>query len=423
LVGYWRSIVFIYLQKLENEMNILFITHKFPPTIGGMEKHSFELLHCLKKKHTVHELIYDNQEGRGRFFFLLKKRVKKILQKYPNIDIIYLNDALLANVAIGLKQFTSIPIVSTFHGLDVVFPNSFYQKKILPKLWNLDAVISVSEATAQACRERGFDNQKVFAVKNGIDHDIANHSIRKDFLTFFQKKYNLNLEGKKILVTMGRPVRRKGFSWFIENVLPNLDEDVLFLLVGPRKGGEPLFLNFLPKKIKHEIQLMFGMGSDENKINTLLENPVLQKKAIQLGKLPFDEILELISVSDLFVMPNIKVAGDAEGFGLVALEAAIRATPVVAAGIEGITDAIEEGKNGFLLPSKNSNAWVKKISELLLKKDQLLDLGIKGKDYTLGNFSWEMMADGYTEVFEKVLLENSTGNEKAVGGMKLSKFS
>ena len=385
-------------------MNILFITHKFPPTIGGMEKHSFELLQCLKRKHTVHELIYDNQEGRGRFFFLLKKRVRRILQQYTDIDIIYLNDALLANVAIGLKQITKVPIVATFHGLDVVFPNKFYQKKILPKLWNLDAVIAVSNATAESCLDRGFDIQKVFAVKNGIDHDIANHPVRKDYISFFQKKYNLQLEGKKILTTMGRPVRRKGFSWFIENVLPRLDEDVILLLIGPRKGSEPLFLNFLSKNLKHEIQLMFGMGSDENKINTLLQNPFLQKKAIQVGKLPFPEILELISISDLFVMPNIKIAGDAEGFGLVALEAAIRTTPVVAAGIEGITDAIQDGRNGFLLPSEKSDIWVEKISELLSKKEQLRSFGIEAKNYTLENFSWEMMADGYIEVFEKVLL-------------------
>ncbi|MDR1601380.1 MAG: glycosyltransferase [Tannerella sp.] len=53
---------------------------------------------------------------------------------------------------------------------------------------------------------------------------------------------------------------------------------------------------------------------------------------------------------DAFLMPNIPVEGDMEGFGLVCLEASACGTLVFAADIDGIPDAVRNGKNGFLLP-------------------------------------------------------------------------
>jgi glycosyltransferase involved in cell wall biosynthesis len=48
-------------------------------------------------------------------------------------------------------------------------------------------------------------------------------------------------------------------------------------------------------------------------------------------------------------MPNIPVSGDMEGFGLTALEASASGSLVVASDLEGISDAIRDGKNGFLI--------------------------------------------------------------------------
>ena len=55
-------------------MEILFISHKYPPAIGGMEKHAYELQSRLQSHFKIHQLVYDNQEGRFRFFYYLKKK-------------------------------------------------------------------------------------------------------------------------------------------------------------------------------------------------------------------------------------------------------------------------------------------------------------------------------------------------------------
>ncbi len=387
-------------------MKILFISHKYPPSIGGMEKQCYELIRGVEKEHEVYKVVYDSEyENRVQFFFRLKKRVKKILREQPDIDIIHLNDGLMAYFGLWLQTYTSIPVVVTYHGLDVVFPNSIYQRKIIPKYHHYEGGICVSTATAQACTERDFPSEKIHVVPNGVDSEIADLQLNvNEFVAEFQEKHNINLLEKKIIISLGRPVKRKGFSWFIKEVVPQLDKDVLYIIVGPSKQDfyVPLWRKILPQKWLDEIDLFLGASSDEQGIFELLQKNEFKNRVLQTGALPYEKMMALLTLADIFVMPNIKVEGDAEGFGLVALEATLRKTPVLASGIEGITEAIKDGKNGYLLPSENAEVWVKKIDELLKNPNELRRRGEEFQQYTLANYSWEKMARGYIEVFEKI---------------------
>ena len=382
-------------------MEILFISHKYPPAIGGMEKQSFELLRHLRLQHTVRTLLYDNQESRLRFFFLLKKRIKRLLKKYPNIELIYFNDGLLAAIGATLLKNCSIPMVATVHGLDVVFPNIWYQRFLRRQFPKMTALIAVSRATAEACIKRGIPKEKIHIVHNGIDHDLAKTTVQKDFLVTFEKKHLLSLSNKKIIVTMGRSVVRKGFSWFVREVLPHLNSDAILLLIGPRSHA-PQWLSALPIPFQHQLAIAFSMPSDEMALQSAMQQKAVQQKVYALGKLPFSEVRQLLSIADLFIMPNLPIAGDMEGFGLVALEAAISGTPVVAANIEGIQDAIQDGQNGWLLPTADKTVWINSINKLLADPANLKNFGRKAQSYTLNTFSWEKMAEGYNDVFKKI---------------------
>jgi hypothetical protein len=73
-------------------------------------------------------------------------------------------------------------------------------------------------------------------------------------------------------------------------------------------------------------------------------------------------------------MPNIRVPGDAEGFGLVALEAVVCGTAVLAADLEGITEAIQHGKNGLLvdLRMRRRGLGDNKICGMLIYRKKLV---------------------------------------------------
>ena len=396
-------------------MKILFISHKYPPSIGGMEKQCYELIRGVEKTHAIYKVVYDaERENRVQFFFRLKKRVKKILREQPDIDIIHLNDGLMAYFGLWLQTYTSIPVVVTYHGLDVVFPNAIYQRKIIPKYHHYAGGICVSAATARACTERGFPADKIHVVPNGVDTEIADLQVNvNEIVDEFQRKYDINLAEKRTIISLGRPVKRKGFSWFIEQVVPRLNEDVLYIIVGPSKQDfrVPLWRKILPKKWLDEIDLFLGASSDEERIFELLQKNEYKSRVLQTGALPYEKMMALLTLADIFVMPNIKVKGDAEGFGLVALEATLRKTPVLASGIEGITEAIKNEQNGYLLSSENAEVWVEKIHELLQNPELLANKGEGFQRFTLANYSWEKMAKDYLKVFGEIIERNKTSHE------------
>ena len=387
-------------------MEILFISHKYPPTIGGMEKQSYELIQQAAQQATVHQLVHTGEDESKFFFFLkLRRRVKKILRKHPTIQMIHLNDGLMGLFCTWLKDYTDIPVVITFHGLDLVFPNAVYQKRISQRFIRYDGAICVSTATAKECIKRGFAKEKVFVVPNGVDHDIAQFQFDKtETIAYLLNEYGIDFSQQKIITLLGRPVKRKGFSWFLEKVATELDEDTYILMIGPlsKDKAKPFWKKIIPQKWADRIELVTGGVNDEAAIRNLLTQKKIKNRVVQTGKLPFEKLLACLSLSDLFVMPNIKMEGDAEGFGLVALEASLCKTVVLASGIEGIPEAIQDQKNGYLLPTDNAEFWIKTIKEKLQDPAELAKRGQEFQEFTLTNYSWEKMANGYLDIFKQL---------------------
>jgi glycosyltransferase involved in cell wall biosynthesis len=396
-------------------MEILFITHKYPPSVGGMEKQSYELINGVAKTHKVHTLIYDNRSSRLRFILTVPMKVKKILRENPNISIIHLNDGLMGFCGSFIKRITSIPVLMTLHGLDIVLPSKIYQSYVVNRFKRMDGVIAVSQATAQECIKRGFERDKVYVVRNGVDTEMSLINKKAGFRKTLESKLGIPLQDKKILVSIGRSVRRKGFSWFMTRILPQLEKNIIYLIVGPTDPNIRrinFFLNLLPKRFAHILVLALGLGLDEIEVQEALERDEIKGRAFYLGKQPFEDMVQILKHSDMFVMPNIKVIGDAEGFGLVALEASVNGTPVIASSLEGITCAVIDGKNGFLVPPENEAAWIEKIHSILSDTSHLKDFGEQAKQFTITNFAWKKMVEGYLTVFKKYHFQQIYQNEK-----------
>jgi phosphatidyl-myo-inositol dimannoside synthase len=92
------------------------------------------------------------------------------------------------------------------------------------------------------------------------------------------------------------------------------------------------------------------------------------------------------------VMPNIPVGGDMEGFGLVAVESACRGALVLAAALEGITDAVVDGETGILVEPGHSERFVETIRALAADRDQLAALAAEYQQEALERFSVDRMA-------------------------------
>src|SRR5690606_14152612 len=100
-------------------------------------------------------------------------------------------------------------------------------------------------------------------------------------------RYQLDSTGKHILVAMGRPVIRKGFSWFIRNVMPALRKDFILLLIGPacaETHNDRLF-RLLPGFLRKRLELFLGYPSDAVNIRTSLKDETVSPRVKHLGKL------------------------------------------------------------------------------------------------------------------------------------------
>ncbi|MBN1500239.1 MAG: glycosyltransferase family 4 protein [Spirochaetes bacterium] len=385
-------------------MKILLVTHRFPPSIGGMENQCYELYQGLKKNFNVE--LYKMPEKANHLWWLLQlgKNLQKHLRKNNDITHVYFNDGLIATAAAAVKKTSTVHTMATIHGLDIVYPASIYQKKIINNLnANIDSVISVSTATAEECISRGVNPEKVFIVPNGVDLSLKDIKPEKSFPALVEEYKLPDLKNKKIIISIGRAVRRKGFSWFLEKVLPLLGSEYYYIMIGPPQKKLFLFRILsavLPEYLKRLIELS-GVGMDQIRIKKLLKRNDIKAKASHIGKIPFKDLVLFAKNSSVFIMPNIHIEGDAEGFGLVALEAVMNGTIPVVADIEGITEAIKDGKNGFYAKSRDASDWVAKFNEITgpdFKRKNFIAKSIK---FTENNFSWSKMVEGYSRIILK----------------------
>lgn len=385
-------------------MEILFVSHKYPPAIGGMEKQSFELINHIAKYTTVHKIVYQGNESIIKFFSLLNKRILSLLMKHPNIKLIHFNDGLVAAFSLRHRGYEQLKKVVTVHGLDIVFPFAYFQNKIIPQFNKFDKIIAVSRATRQAAIDRGIDPARIEVIPNGVDHKLVVETAIP--IAALLSKYNITTQEDKLILALGRPVKRKGISWFISNVLPQLPSDYKLILIGPFAATatwKEKLLDAIPNPLQHLLFLFLGYPSDQKVIRRYLKNPEFKDRLQHIGKIPLADLQSLLRHAGLFIMPNIKVEGDMEGFGLVCLEASICGATVFASDIEGISDAIIHQKNGILVTAGQEQHWISEIRKALEHPSLLKSKSKEFQAYSLKHYSWDKMAKGYFNLFQHLM--------------------
>ena len=368
-------------------MKILYIAHNHPPkgapleNMGGMQRVSMQLVAEFKKREDVEvvtlvqEVPWKGIEWRTALFLIrLSMQLPGIVAK-EKPDVILFSSMVTASLAGLTRNRISVPMVTINHGHDVKLRVGVYQK-YLPKVFRaLNGVISVSSATRDECIKRGMDPEKGIALPNGFDvEDFQINFSKSEARERLMSLLGLDFGDKKILVTVGRQVKRKGHAWFIKTVWPLIKENVVYLAIGD--------------------------GPEHDKLKELRESVNNKEHIILAGRQP-DEVLSMAyAAADLFIMPNVPVEGDMEGFGIVLLEANLANTPAIASDLEGIKDVIVNGKNGYKVADNNEVKFASRIDTTL--QNGLEDLSISAKEFVFENFTWNKVADRYISYLKRV---------------------
>lgn len=114
-----------------------------------------------------------------------------------------------------------------------------------------------------------------------------------------------------------------------------------------------------------------------------------------------DNVEEVLSNSDVFALIS-----NYEGFPRSTLEAMRAGLPCIVSDVGGASEAIIEGKTGYVVPKGDVEAVRDKILTLVKDKNKRMEMGKAGKEHFQNNFTFEIMFNKTFEVYREVLEKN-----------------
>ncbi len=93
-----------------------------------------------------------------------------------------------------------------------------------------------------------------------------------------------------------------------------------------------------------------------------------------------------------------------ESFGMVALEAMARGTPVVASDVGGLSFVVRDGETGYLVPEGDPHALADCVGYLLHHPKLRAHLGKQGIKVAR-EYAWPRIADDIEKLYERVIKE------------------
>ena len=354
---------------MADRKRVLILSRKYPPSTGGMQAYTKNFVRCMENAYDVEKIVL----GKGQInliwflpYLFFKASILLMTKKY---DFVWLCDGLLAPLGVVFKKLFSAKVAITVHGLDITYANKLYQGIVPGSIARLDKVVCVSRSTLAECEKRGIPEEKCAVITNGIEEKEFESGLSKEeLLKGLERSFGSDLSGKKILVTVGRLIKRKGVTWFTENVMSQLDPDYVYFVAGE--------------------------GPEKDNIIKSLEERGLADRVKVLGKISFDDLKLLYNSAHALVIPNQKIGDDTEGFGIVAIEAASCGLPAVANAIDGLREAVLNGKTGWLIEYNNVGQFVDKIKNTGLDR-----LSVKDESKV---FSWENIIGQYQKVINEI---------------------
>lgn len=329
----------------------LLVTRKFPPSVGGMETLATGLWRSLQRVSPGADLIAHGGTNRQlpRWLPGALVRVGSRLGR-RRADLVLAGDALMYTLIYPLVRLFGVDSVTMVHGLDMTYRNPAYRAVVHRVLRRAPRVLANSAATAEVARSIGIAPERIAVVRLGVPAPAVTTADREAAATRLRDRFDLAPDAV-VLLTLGRLVARKGVRWFVDSVLPALPDRVVYLVA--------------------------GQGPERQRIEAAVAAAGVGDRVRVLGRVDDEDRELLMRGADLFVQPNVRVAGDMEGFGLVMIEAALRGTPAVGSALEGILDAVVDGETGVLLPSEDTAAWVDRLTALVAEPTELGAMGAR----------------------------------------------
>jgi len=285
--------------------------------------------------------------GRQALSFRNLFRLVPFLDK-GHYDILHCHFGPCGVDAVFLKKLGALhgKIVTTFHGYDL----TQYLRHAGPRAYDSlfetgDLFLPISTRWKEKLLTMGCREDKIRVHRMGIDVD-----------GFKPPSRSKRTDGKIKLLSVARLVEKKGIEYAIRAV---------------------------SRVAEHTPNLQYRIAGDgplKEDLVHLAANLGLEEKVHFLGSKEHNEILHLMSDSDILLAPSVTSKdGDQEGIPVVLMEALAMQLPVISTDHSGIPELVQDGVSGLLVPERDVETLAKRLTDLIEQPKLRISLGRAGR--------------------------------------------
>ena len=378
-------------------MKICMMCQDFPPLIGGIAAHVYELskalvrmgneVHAIVPKYPYEVKWEETVDGihvhrvfqiRRRFlsgnlyipFGILKLR--SVIKDY-SIEIVHYHSSYPESII--AKSVKDKPVVFTLHdsGFLEMAEMKKYEKTLKFRLSRPDKIIGPSQELADIPTRFGVNGEKTIFISNGVDPN----------------KFNPKIDGNRIKM-------RYGIS----------DDEVVVLC--PRrlepKNGVRYLIEAVPGIIRKfdKTRLMVvgegGYKKERMEMETRIRDFGLEEKVIFTGDVPNAEMPQFFAASDIVVLPSLM-----EATSIAGLEAMSSGKPLIGTMVGGIPQIIDDGVTGILVQPRDPASLTDAIASLLTDEILRNRMGANARTRVERELSWDAISQKTFNVYKELV--------------------
>jgi phosphatidylinositol alpha-1,6-mannosyltransferase len=375
---------------------VLFVTNDFGPRAGGIETF---IIGLIQRRPFGQTIVYTSSQPeseqydadwmknygvrviRDRSKILLPTprvafQLRRIIKSEGITTAAFGAAAPLGLLSASMKRAGVLRTVALTHGHEVwwakVFPFNILLRRIGA---TVDVLTYLGEFTRNAIASALTAKAKSAMVKiaPGIDVD---HFSPSDASALRQ---SLGLANKKVIVSVGRLVHRKGQDHLIESM--------------------PEILEAVP----NAHLLLVGQGPYRDYLQQLVTRNALEDSVTFIGRIQYADLPQYICVGDIFAMPSrSRLMGlEVEGLGIVYLEASACGLPVLAGNSGGAPDAVLHNETGLVVDGTDNKQIAAAAIELLTKEVSARKMGVVGRQWIIDKWRWQIWSKDFEVLLNK----------------------